>query len=93
MRLPDTHVVDIPIDATVNLPVIHRPQPTLEEQDKFGQHLLSLVVANTLHFSGLAKPVCCKTVVDVTNNNLTGPQRELIQWHSKICINMNYVQD
>ena len=49
MGLPDTHVVDIPIDATVNLPVIHHPQPTLEEQDKFGPHLLFLVVANTLH--------------------------------------------
>ena len=52
MRLPDTQVVDIPIDATVNLPVIHCPQPTLEKQDKFGSHLLSLVVANTLHLAG-----------------------------------------
>ncbi len=88
MRLPDTHVVNIPINATVNLPVIHRPQPTLEEQDKFGPHLLSSVVANTLHLAGLAKPFCCKTVADVRNNNLTEPQRELVQWHSKLCINM-----
>ena len=93
MCLPDTHVVDIPIHATLNLPVIHCPQPTLEEQEKFGPHLLSSVVANTLHLAGLAKPVCCKTVADVTNNNLTGPQRELIQWHSKLCINMNHVQE
>ena len=94
MRLPDTHVVNIPINATVNLPVIHRPQPTLEEQDKFGPHLLSSVVANTLHLAGLAKPVCCKMVAeDVTNNNLTGPQRELVQWHTKLCINMNHVQE
>jgi hypothetical protein len=93
MHLPDNHVVDIPIDPTVNLPVIPPPQPTLEEQDNFGPLLLSLIVANTLHLSGLAKLVCCKTVADVSNNNLSGPQRELIQWHSKLCINMNHVQE
>ena len=91
MRLPDSHVVDISIDLTVNLPVIPHPQPTLEEQDNFGPHLLSSIVANTLHLSGLAKPVSCKTVADASNNNLSGPQRELIQWHSKLCINMNHV--
>ena len=89
MRLPDNHVVDIPINTTVNLPVLHHPQPTLEEQNKFGPHLLSSIVANTWHLSGLAKPVCCTTVADVSNNNLSGPKRELIQWHSKLCINMN----
>ena len=53
MRLPDNHVVNIPIDSTVNLPVIPHPQPTLaEEQDNFGPHLLCLIVANTLHLSG-----------------------------------------
>jgi len=93
MCLPDNHVVNIPINSTVDLPVIPHPQPTLEEQDNFGPHLLSLIVANTLHLSGLAKPVCCKTVADVSNKNLSGPQRELIQWHLKLCINMNHVQE
>jgi hypothetical protein len=32
-------------------------------------------------------------VADVSNKNLSGPQRELIQWHSKLCINMNHVQE
>jgi hypothetical protein len=32
-------------------------------------------------------------MADVSNNNLSGPQRELIQWHSKLCINMNHVQE
>ncbi len=41
----------------------------------------------------LAKPVCYKTVADVSKNNLSGHQRELIQWHSKLCINMNLVQE
>jgi len=93
MRLPDNHVVNISIDSTVNLPVIPHPQPTLDEQDNFGPHLLSSIVASTLHLSGLAKPVCCKTVADVSNKNLAGPQREMIQWHSKLCINMNHVQE
>ncbi len=47
-------------------------------------HLYDSFDANTLHPSGLAKPVCCKTVADVSNNNLEGPQRELIQWHSNL---------
>ena len=77
----------------VNLPVIPHPQPTLEEQDNFGPHLLSSIVANTLLLSGFAKPVCYKTVADVSNKNLLGPQRELIQWHPKLCININLVQE
>jgi hypothetical protein len=93
MRLPDNHVVNIPINSTVNLPVIPHPQPTVEEQDNFGPHLLYLIVANTLHLSGLANPVCCKTVADVSNKNLSSPQRELIQWHSELCINMNHVRE
>ena len=92
MCLPDYHVGDIQIDPTVNLPIVPNPQPTLEEQDKFDPHLLSSIVANTLQLSGLDKPICCKSVADVSNNNLSGPQRELIQWHLKLCINMNHVQ-
>jgi hypothetical protein len=49
MRLPDNHIVNIPIDPTVNLPLVHSPQPTLEEQVNFGPHLLSSFVANVLH--------------------------------------------
>jgi hypothetical protein len=93
MYLPDNHIVDIPIDPTVNLPVISSPQPMLEEQDNFGPHLLSSFVANVLDLPGLAKPICCKTVSDVTNNNLSGPQRELVGWHMKLSINMNHVQE
>ncbi len=54
MRLPGKHAVNIPIDSTVNLPIIPHSQPTLEEQDNFGPHLPSSIVANTLHLSGLA---------------------------------------
>jgi hypothetical protein len=55
MCLPDNHIVDIPIDPTVNLPVISSPQPTLKEQDNFGPHLFSSFVANMLDLPGLAK--------------------------------------
>jgi len=41
----------------------------------------------------MAKPVCCKTMADVSIKNLSSPQRELIQWHSKLCINMNLVEE
>jgi hypothetical protein len=33
------------------------------------------------------------TIADVSNNNLLGPQSELIQWRSKHCINMNHVNE
>ncbi len=76
MHLPDNHVVNIPFDPTVNLHVIPHPQPTFEEQDNFGPHLLSSIVANdTPNLSGLATLVCYKTVADVSNNNLLSPQR------------------
>ncbi len=55
MHLPDNHVVNIPIDSKFNLPVIPHPQPTLEEQDNFGPHLLSSIVANTLLLSGFGQ--------------------------------------
>ncbi len=46
IRLLDDHVVNIPINTALNLPVISSLQPTLEEQDKYGPHLLSSFVAN-----------------------------------------------
>jgi hypothetical protein len=93
MHLPDNQVVDIPINTALNLPVVSSPQPMLEEQDKYGPHLLSLFVSNILDLPGLAHPIYCKTVSDVTNHNLSGPQRELVSWHSKLCINMHQVQE
>jgi hypothetical protein len=93
MRLPDNYIVNIPINPTVNLPLVDSPQPTLEEQVNFGPHLLPSFVSNVLHLPDLAKPICCKTASDVTNNNLSGPQRELVSWHAKLCINMNHVQE
>jgi len=55
MHLPDNHVVNIPFDSTVNLLVIPHLQPTLEEQDNFGPHLLSSIVANTLLLFGFGQ--------------------------------------
>ena len=31
-------------------------------------------------------------VTDETNQNLTGPQKELLHWHHKLCINMHDLQ-
>jgi hypothetical protein len=50
----------------------------LEEQDKYRPHLLSSFVSNILDLPGLAQPIYYKTVSDVTNHNLLGPQRELV---------------
>jgi hypothetical protein len=73
--------------------MISSPQPLLKEQDKYGPHLLSSFVTNILDLPGLAKPIYCQTVSEVTNNNISGSQMELISWHSKLCINMHHVQE
>ena len=77
MYLPglEKHIVDIPIDETCNLPVIMEPQITHDEQLNFGPHIFSAIVANTLNIQDIYyKPLCCKTVTNDSNQNLTGPQ-------------------
>ncbi len=93
MCLSDGHVRDILINTALNLLVISSPQPMLKEQDKYGPHLLSLFVLNILDLPGLAQPIYCKIISDVMNHNLSGPQRELLRWHSKLCIYMHHVQE
>eukprot|EP00956_Cyclotella_meneghiniana_P036096 scaffold121358_cov23-Cyclotella_meneghiniana.AAC.1 len=36
---------------------------------------------------------CCLTVADETNQNLTEAQKELLQLHWKLCINMHRIQE
>ena len=99
MYLPgiDKHIVDIPIDKTCNLPAIMQPQASHDEQLKFGPHLLSTVITNALHLHDISgstsTKVCCKTVANDSNRNLTGPQRELLQWHWKLCTSTYHVQE
>ena len=40
-----------------------------------------------------SKNRCYKTVADESNKNLTGPQRELLQWHWKLCTSTYHVQE
>jgi hypothetical protein len=93
MNLPDGLIINIPFDPTVNLPTIFHPQPSTEEQDKYGLHLLSAVMANILDLVSLGKPLLCRTVANASNHNLSGPQRELLQWQWKLCINMQHLQE
>ena len=82
MYLPDLekHIVDIPIDETCNLPVIMKPQTIHDEQLNFEPHLLSVGVANTLNIQDIDyKLLCCKSVMNDSNQNLTSPQRELLK--------------
>jgi hypothetical protein len=92
----EKHIIDIPIDEKKNLTVILQPQTTLNEQLKFGPSLLSLVITTTLQLDdiGVTTPLCCKTVADESNNNLTGPQKEVLQWwHWKLFISVYHVQE
>ena len=36
---------------------------------------------------------CCQCVADQSNRNLSGPQKELLLWHTKLCLNMQDLQE
>ena len=50
-------------------------------------------MANTPPLNGQGKPLFHKTVADATNHNLSGPQKELLQCHWKLGINVSHVQE
>ena len=40
-----------------------------------------------------AKNLYCVSVADEKNQNLSGPQRELLHWHHRLCLNMQDLQE
>ena len=36
---------------------------------------------------------CCSCVADEANQNLSGPEKELLQWHWKLCISIPHIQE
>jgi hypothetical protein len=116
-NLPDKAIIDIPIDARSNLPMIHNVSTTSDEQSKIGPHLVGLIAEladiepgerSTLNadyrseastfdticsHQARAFNTCFPCVADETNQQLTGPQKELLLWHWKLGINMQHVQE
>ena len=116
-NLPDKAIIDIPIDAKSNLPMIHNVSTTSDEQSKIGPHLVGMIAEladiepgerSTLNaeyrseastfdticsHQARAFNSCFPCVADETNQQLTGPQKELLLWHWRLGINMQHVQE
>ena len=102
-HLPDKRIIDILIDPGTNLPLIHDFVCTSSEKEKYGPHH----VANDSLFREqdiVSKPdhmdqyelntsvLCCTSVADETNQNLSGAQKELLHWHQNLCLDIQYLQ-
>ena len=98
--LHDGRIVDIPLDNSSDLPLIHDFVCSPEEQRIYStrfKHSHSLYYNQTVSFDqqqveegdgvdhGHFVGTC---VTDETNQNITNPQKELLHWHHKLCINM-----
>lgn len=101
----DLGVVDVPIDLFSNLPLLHDFVCTKAEQNQFGPHFKNAFhffePPETVEFDSVpdterehdCQDKCCMSVADETNQNLTGPMKELLELHWKFCINMHALQD
>ena len=103
--LPDGRLVDIELDNQSNLPLVHDFVCNSEEHRIEGTRFMnshSLYYNQTVSFNqqqvgsgeGVNPVMFVGTcVTDETNQNLTGPQKELLHWHHKLCINMQDLQN
>ena len=97
-HLPDRTVIDIPIDARSNLPMVHNVGTTSLQQEEIGPLLMSTAfMVGDFEFSNKTQAsmndsqtdrlqdepieVCYPCVATETNQQLTGPQKELLIWH------------
>ena len=102
-NLPDKQIIDILIDPGTNIPLIHEFVCTSSEKENYGtQHVANAAVfleqdVGSKHYHvdqyELKKSIlCCASVVDETNQNLSGDHKELLHWHQKLCINIQDIQ-
>ena len=98
-HLPDGRIVDIPIDPATNLPLFKDFVCTSEEQKSFEAESMNNVCVPCMSapnpFDQYVRKkalLCCNSVTEETNQNLSGSQKELLHWHQKLCVNMQDVQ-
>jgi transposase InsO family protein len=103
--LSDGRIVDIPIDHATNLPLIKGSFVcTAAEKEKFKSTYVSYSEPITINVPTLNNEDkfesesniaarCYNCVTDKDNTNITGPAKELLHWHHRICLNMKDTQD
>ena len=94
--------VEFRIYQATNLPMYHGCSCTSAEKHAHGQrfcrdlhgHVLMdlLSCTNTSSMEHGCSHSCCSYVAEESNQNLSSAQKELLQWHWKLCINMRQVQ-
>ena len=98
-HLPDNQIIDITIDPGTNLPLIHDYFCTSSEKEKHGTHHVDNAVVlrekyvgsnidNMDHYDLKKYILCCTSVADETNKNISGAQKEFLHWHQELCLNM-----
>ena len=106
--LPSGEHIDIPIDPRSNLPLLFDTYCTEPEKKVVGvQHMYRCAESYdweyvvpvvpkkevaAAHNEAECSRRCCQCVADETNQNLSGPQKELLAWHQKLCLNMRDLQ-
>ena len=105
---PLRHDIKIPIEVKgSNLPMIYNVACSDKQREEIGPHFRSALTAHTLNFYSPwklveddvefefnhLKAVMGSCVTDVTNQNLTRGQKELLLWHWKLGISMQRVQE
>ena len=104
LHIPDKQIINIPIYPGTNLPLIHDFLCTSDEKEKYGtQHVANSVVFREQDVGSkpdhmdqyeLSKSIlCCTSVVDETNQNISGAQKELLHWYHNLCLNMQDLQN
>ena len=108
MTLANGKHVHLPLDPFSGLPMFKNCSVTAEEkmvhgeQYKFEAHSISLheflpgISSGEMDISpseSVFGQTCCLTVADETNQNMTEAQKELLQLHWKLCINMHRIQE
>ncbi len=95
----------IPIDSVSNLPLAYDVACSSADKKLHGsilnaslaeQYLADLTTCDPFGSSSAAHhcpQFCCSCVADEANWNLSGPQKELLQWHWKLCIYMPQIQE
>ena len=101
-HLPDGRIIDIAIDPSTNLPLIHDFTLSSKEKAEHGAQYMNAAAAPCQpcsdkpdHYDQYERKkavLCCTSVTDETNQNLANDQKELLFNHQKFCINMQDLQ-
>ena len=99
-HLPDKTIIDIPICPTSNLPTIWNIGTSTEEQRRVGADITGTSNHVTFFDRNTFKTrqarqinACFPCVGDETNQQITGPQKEVLLWHWKLGIGMQHIQE